>query len=392
VVLIFAVTVTGIMANTVILAAVPDILDDFGQPASRAGLLIAAGALPGIVMAPLLGAAADRVGRRRVLVPCLVVFGVAGGLAALAPSFWVLVVLRLLQGAGSAGLINLAVVVIGDHWGGVDRARMIGRNSAVLTVAIAVLPGIGGLLTEVGSWRTAFALYPIALVTAVAVQRLLPEVPLEVHESTRRQLRDAGDVLVQPVVAGAIAIGFVVFALIFGLFLTSMPVLLEGAFDLRAGARGVLLAAPALVAAVVAFNLGRLSARFGRRRLLIAAIAAFAVAFVTIGLAGSLVVLVGAAFLYGAGEGAMIPSLQDVVVGESPTESRGAVLAVFVSGARAGQTVGPLLAGIGIGVIGAAATFVVGGAVAAALAVLLLVLAPRVAATGDRDGVGTGGR
>ena len=44
---------------------------------------------------------------------------------------------RLLLGFGSAGLINLAVVMIGDNWSGADRTRMIGRNSAVLTTGLA---------------------------------------------------------------------------------------------------------------------------------------------------------------------------------------------------------------------------------------------------------------
>ena len=116
--LIYSVTVTGILNNTLIGPAIPDILAAFDQPTSRAGLLVASGALPGIVVAPLIGVLADRFGRRRVLVPCLVVFGVGGGLAALAPSFALLLLLRLIQGAGGAGLINLAVVIIGDHWTG----------------------------------------------------------------------------------------------------------------------------------------------------------------------------------------------------------------------------------------------------------------------------------
>ena len=59
----------------------------FDQPDSRAGVFVAAGTLPGIVMAPVIGVLADRFGRRAVLVPCLVAFGVFGLLSALAPTF-----------------------------------------------------------------------------------------------------------------------------------------------------------------------------------------------------------------------------------------------------------------------------------------------------------------
>ena len=74
--LIFSITVTGILANTLVGPAIPDILDAFDQPDSRAGVFVAAGTLPGIVMAPVIGVLADRFGRRAVLVPCLVAFGV----------------------------------------------------------------------------------------------------------------------------------------------------------------------------------------------------------------------------------------------------------------------------------------------------------------------------
>ncbi len=148
--LLFSITVTGILANTLVNAPLPDILDHFGQPDSAAGLFVSAGALPGVVMAPVIGVLADRHGRRRVLVPCLVAFGVFGLAGAAAPSYPVLLGLRLAQGVGAAGLINLAVVLIGDHWQGIERARVIGYNAAVLTVSLAIIPAVGGGLAELG--------------------------------------------------------------------------------------------------------------------------------------------------------------------------------------------------------------------------------------------------
>jgi MFS family permease len=383
--LVYAVTVTGILSTTLILPAIPDILDAFGQPAGRAGLLVAAGSLPGIVVAPLIGGLADRFGRRRVLVPCLALFGVAGGLGGLAPTFGFLVAARLLQGIGSAGLINLAVVIIGDHWTGEDRARTIGRNAAVLTVSLAVLPGIGGLLTEIGTWRLAFAPYLLALVTAAVVHRRLPEVDLGEPVPLRRQVHGAWQVLRRPLVAGTIANGVLVFVLIFGLYLATLPGLLQAEFGLGAGLRGLVAAVPALAATLVAFNLGRLKARWGRRRLVMASSALFCVAFLLIGAAPTLVVLFIGAALYGLAEGAAIPALQDAIVASTPAASRGVVMAIFVAGARLGQTAGPLMAGVGIAVLGPASTFLVGSGLAAALFVTQILVLPRIASVDQGD-------
>jgi MFS family permease len=376
--LLYAITVTGILSTTLILPAIPDILDAFDQPDGRAGILVAAGSLPGIVVAPLIGGLADRFGRRQVLVPCLVVFGLAGGLAGLAPTFWLLIGARLVQGLGSAGLINLAVVSIGDHWDGEARARAIGRNAAVLTVSLAVLPGIGGLLTEIGSWRLAFAPYLLALVTAVVVQQRLPPVDLGEPVPLRGQIHGAWQVLRRPLVAGAVVTGTMVFVLIFGLYLATLPVLLEREFGLGAGLRGLVAAVPASAATLVSFNLGRLAARWGRRRLVLTSSALFAVAFLLIGVAPTLGVLLAGALLYGLAEGGAIPALQDAIVAATPAASRGAVMAVFVAGVRLGQTIGPLMAGIGITLVGPASTFIAGSVLATGLLVAQVVALARL--------------
>jgi MFS transporter, ACDE family, multidrug resistance protein len=168
-------------------------------------------------------------------------------------------------------------------------------------------------------------------------------------------------------VLGSIAIGVVIFMLIFGLFLTALPVHLEQEFGLSAGQRGLVIAAPALTSTLTALRLGWLRGRFGVVRLLCGAAVLFTVAFTAIGVAPTLPLLIAGALLYGLGEGVFIPTLQDVVAGASSAAQRGAVVAVWVGAARAGQTIGPLLAAAAYGVVGTATTFVLGAAVAATL-------------------------
>lgn len=367
--LIFSITITGILANTLVVPAVPDILDAFERGDGDAGIFVAAGTIPGIVVAPIIGVLADRFGRRAVLVPCLGTFAAFGLLSALAPSWPVLLLLRLGQGVGAAGLINLAVVIIGDHWDGLERARLVALNAAVLTVSLAVFPPIGGLLTELGGWRWSFAPYAIGFVTAWQIATRLDRVRPAVAHTVREQLRGASAAIRNRDVLGSITIGSIVFLLIFGLFLTAMPVHLEEDFGLSAGRRGLIVAAPALSSTVAALLLARLRARFGAVALVAGASVLFTAAFVVIGSTGSLVVLVLGTMLYGLGEGVFIPTLQDVVAGAAPPAQRGATIAVWVGAARLGQTIGPLGVGALYEVIGTGQTFVVGGGVAAALVV-----------------------
>lgn len=368
-VLAFAVTATGIAVNTLITPSLPEIMAGVGADPSQAGWVITATTLPGIVLAPVIGMLADRFGRRAVLVPCLLVFGLAGGLAATSPSLGWLMAWRFLQGAGSAGLINLAVVLIGDNFGGAQRAGMIGRNAAVLTVCLALFPLLGGALTDFVGWRGPFLVYPVALVTAAVVARGLPRgggTDVDIGE----QVRNLGPALRQPGVLGALGAALVTFALIFGILLTVLPIYLEQGFGVSPTVRGLLLGMPALANTALALSAGRLQ-RFSKRALLSTASGLFVVAFLVMASAPSLVLLVAGVVIFGAGEGLMMPNLQDIAAGSSESQ-RGALVALLVSVSRVGQTIGPVSATASFAAVGAPATF------AASAGLSLLVLLPLV--------------
>ncbi len=372
---IFTVTLTGILNNTLITPAIPDILNDFHVSSDRAGLLVAAGSVAGIVLAPVAGLLADRYGRRIVLTICLVVFGVFGGLAALAPTFGTLLLARLLQGAGSAGLVNLAVVLIADHWTGADRTRLVGRNSAVLTVGLAGLPVLAGATTESFGWRATFVIYTLALVTAGLAWMVLDSWKPDEPQKVRDQISEVRVLVGQPVVLVTLVAGFLVFLILFGLFLTVFPVHLAEKFGLKAGSRGILIALPALTSTLMAFNLGRIRQALTARTVLIVAAAGFGIAYLTFGLTAAIAVVVPAALIHGASEGLLVPILQDLAMQSSSDAHRGAIMAVWVSSARLGQTVGPLLAGVAIAIWGTGTTLAVGSSVAG-LILLLGLFAP----------------
>lgn len=365
--LIVSITLTGIMANTLITPATPDIVADFGVGPSGVGMILSAATAPGILLAPVIGVLADRFGRRETLIPCLLIFGVAGGAASFAPTFSVLILLRFLQGIGAAGLINLAVVIIGDHWDGVERARMIGRNAAALTAAIAVLPPLGGFLTDLGGWQLSFAPYWIGLVTAAAVARMLPKTTRG-DSTLAEQLRRTLPYLRSPRVLAPTGMAFVLFVIIFGLFLAVLPVHLSEEFGVSASARGLVLGVPAITSTAVALNIGRLRDRFGARSVVFAGSLLLTAGLLILALAPSLPVLLLGPLVYGLGEGLMIPTLQDIVTGAAPATSRGSVVAMFVGVTRAGQTAGPLMTGAALEQIGSRVLFFAGAALAVLLA------------------------
>lgn len=362
---VYAITVTGILANTLIAPTLPDIAADFDLSSAAAGAIVAVASVPGIFVAPLIGVLADRFGRRVVVIPCLVVFGIGGVAGMVVPSFAALLGARLLQGFGAAGLVNLSVVLLGDQFEGAERARAIGRNAAVLTAGLAVLPSVGGGLAAIGGWRLAFAPYALALVVAAAAARVLPDDRPASVAPWRTQARAARSTLQDPRAVAMLVTGFGAFALLFGLALTALPLHLDERFALGPFARGLVLGIPAASAIGVSLRMGSLSGRYGTWRLVLAGFALWSVGFGIVAVAPVVLLVAFAAVLWGVAEGLTIVPLQAYAAAIAPAEQRGVVVAVWTGATRAGQSVGPALAGWVVGVAGAQGAFTSGAVLAA---------------------------
>ncbi len=132
------------------------------------GYLLALGAL--ILVA---GAVSDQFGRLTVLRMGLAVFAVASVLCAAAPSGWVLVAARCLQGVGAAFLVPSSLAMINARFTGAAQARAIGTWTAWTGTAFVVGPPLGGVLVDALNWRWVFGINIVPLaVTLYLTTRL----------------------------------------------------------------------------------------------------------------------------------------------------------------------------------------------------------------------------
>ncbi|GAA3233225.1 hypothetical protein GCM10020216_053210 [Nonomuraea helvata] len=139
--------------------------------------------LTGIMVPPVMGTLADRLGPRLVFCAGLVTMAVTGVLAALAPSFPALVVVRLLQAFAScatmpAGMAIVQAVMPGED--GRPPPRVIATISMALTAGAAAGPVLGGFLVSFWGWQAIFLVnVPLAAVALVAALRWLPKVRVD---------------------------------------------------------------------------------------------------------------------------------------------------------------------------------------------------------------------
>ncbi|MFI1583897.1 MFS transporter [Embleya sp. NPDC020630] len=122
--------------------------------------------LAGVLGAVVAGGAGDRLGPRRPLAVALTLLAAGCVLAGAAPTWWVFVAGRFVQGLGVGAVMGLAYLVIGLAYGDHLQARMVALISSAWTLPALVGPVVAGALADRLSWRALFLLLPIPVVLA----------------------------------------------------------------------------------------------------------------------------------------------------------------------------------------------------------------------------------
>ena len=338
---ILASSLMGVMGVSLISPLLPELRTVFDVSDSQIGLVITVYTLPGVFLTPFIGLIADRIGRRRVIIPLLFVFGIGGVGIAFARTFSEVLLLRFLQGIGASALITLAVTLIGDTFSGPRRNRLMGVNGAAISVGTASYPLIGGALAEL-SWTAPFALYLLGVPVGLLALLALP--PGDQGEARGLgyfwAVLDAVPTRRTAVVYGTYVLVFVV---LYGAVLTALPLILARSYGLSAFEVGLVLTTSSVMTAVVSANSGRLAARFTGDRLVSGGFVALGVGLLGVWAARSPAQVGVAILAFGAGMGMVLPSLDTITSSLAGREFRAGVTSFRTSSIRIGQTVGPPL-------------------------------------------------
>ena len=172
--LLLAMTISA-MDYTIVSTALPTIVGEMGA-LTLLPWVLTANVLASTVTVPLYGKLSDLYGRRRLMQVAILLFVLGSSAAGLSEGIGQLIAFRAVQGAGSAGLISLSYMIVGDIITPRQRGRYQAYISAVFAVASFCGPLVGGLAVDHFSWRLAF--YPsvlLAIITLVVIRRNLTD-------------------------------------------------------------------------------------------------------------------------------------------------------------------------------------------------------------------------
>ncbi len=162
---------------TIVNVALPSIHQDFHAPISGLQWTVDAYTLVLASLLMLSGSTADRLGRRRTFIIGLLTFSAGSLLCSLAPNLTLLIVFRMVQAVGGSMLNPVAMSIITNTFTiPRERAQAIGVWAAVVGVAMALGPVLGGVLVTTVGWRSIFWInIPIGLTAVILALRYIPE-------------------------------------------------------------------------------------------------------------------------------------------------------------------------------------------------------------------------
>jgi EmrB/QacA subfamily drug resistance transporter len=163
--------------QTIVATAMPTIGRELGD-VTHLPWVVTSYLLASTAVTPLYGKVADIHGRRVTLLAGIVIFIIGSVACALAPSLWLLVVARFVQGLGGGGLIAMAQTIIGDMVPPKERGKYQVYIASVFFASSLLGPVLGGVISEALHWSVIFWInLPLGLMAYLMTSSALKRLP-----------------------------------------------------------------------------------------------------------------------------------------------------------------------------------------------------------------------
>ncbi len=158
--------------------ALPHISGNLGASTDQGTWVLTSYLVSNAIVLPLGAWASSVLGRKNFFLFCIVVFTISSFLCGAAPSLPLLLLFRVMQGAGGGGLQPMAQAIMADSFEPHQRGQAFALYGLVAVLAPSIGPTLGGWITDNFSWRWIFFInIPVGMLAFLLVTRLVDDPP-----------------------------------------------------------------------------------------------------------------------------------------------------------------------------------------------------------------------
>jgi len=158
--------------------ALPHIAGNLGASEDQSTWVLTSYLVSNAIVLPLGGWISNVMGRRNFFVLCITIFTVSSFLCGAAPTLPLLLLFRILQGAGGGGLQPMAQAIMADSFEPQQRGQAFALYGLVAVLAPSIGPTLGGWITDNFTWRWIFFInIPVGIMAFILVTRLVDDPP-----------------------------------------------------------------------------------------------------------------------------------------------------------------------------------------------------------------------
>ncbi|MEW6661547.1 MAG: MFS transporter [Bacillota bacterium] len=339
-----------VLGNSMLIPVFPQMQQALNITQFQAGLTITLFSIPAGISIPLLGFLSDKIGRKKILIPALIMYGLGGLLSGIAAwllpnSYIVLLVGRVIQGIGAAGTAPIAMALAGDIFQNQERSKALGVIEAANGLGKVISPILGSLIALI-TWFALFFVYSfLAIPIAVGIWLAIIEPPLKTKDRTageylktlKKIFMEKGKSLIGCYLAGSI-----VLLVLFGV-LSYLSDVLETRYNLKGVIKGFAIAIPVLAMATTSYASGRFLQKRGflLKFIVILGLASVASSLLLIAIFPMDWIFFVGVTIMGIGTGLVLPAVNTLVTSSVPLEERGGITALYGSVRFFGVALGP---------------------------------------------------
>ncbi|KXG77433.1 Bacillibactin exporter [Fervidicola ferrireducens] len=339
-----------VLGNSMLIPVLPRIKESLRISQFWVSLLITAFSIPAGLVIPLAGMLSDQIGRKKVMAPALIIYGLGGVVAGLSSVFsenpyWGILAGRMIQGIGAGGTYQLAMAVVGDTFSSEERSKALGLLEASNGLGKVVSPILGAGLAMIAWFFPFFAYGILAIPVGIILYFFIKEKEKFKRQSVKDYIR-AVKAIFQKKAAGLFCSFFDGMAALFSLFgiLSLYSDILEKNYHIFGLKKGFIISGPVFVMALLSFVLGILLEKWKNKGLKI---------FI---LAGLMLITAGhfmfslvlefwmhfiSALILGAGVGLIMTPVNALVTGSCSVKRRGIITCLYGSLRFFGVAVAP---------------------------------------------------